>query len=57
MPYSENIKSGIATEKTDVYSYGVLLIEMISGKRPTELPSRYEYVCSLDFREQVCWLV
>ena len=32
------MQSGIATEKTDVYSYGVLLIELISGKRPTELP-------------------
>ena len=32
------MQSGLATEKTDVYSYGVLLIELISGKRPTELP-------------------
>eukprot|EP00250_Pteridium_aquilinum_P014442 c21990_g1_i3 orf=39-1901(+) len=32
----EYMQSGLASEKTDVYSYGVLLLELISGKRPTD---------------------
>ncbi|GAV87749.1 Pkinase domain-containing protein/LRR_1 domain-containing protein/LRRNT_2 domain-containing protein [Cephalotus follicularis] len=32
----EYLHSGRATEKTDVYSFGVLLLELIIGKRPTD---------------------
>ncbi|XP_039029954.1 LRR receptor-like serine/threonine-protein kinase FEI 1 [Hibiscus syriacus] len=32
----EYVASGRATEKTDVYSFGVLVLEVISGKRPTD---------------------
>lgn len=33
---SEYMQSGRATEKTDVYSFGVLVLEILSGKRPTD---------------------
>ncbi|KAI5079553.1 hypothetical protein GOP47_0005032 [Adiantum capillus-veneris] len=32
----EYLLNGRATEKADVYSYGVVLLELISGKRPTD---------------------
>ncbi|XP_061364611.1 LRR receptor-like serine/threonine-protein kinase FEI 1 [Gastrolobium bilobum] len=32
----EYLQSGRATEKADVYSFGVLLLELITGKRPTD---------------------
>ncbi|XP_059663043.1 LRR receptor-like serine/threonine-protein kinase FEI 1 [Cornus florida] len=32
----EYMQSGRATEKTDVYSFGVLVLEVVSGKRPTD---------------------
>jgi serine/threonine protein kinase len=33
---AEYMQSGRATEKTDVYSFGVLVLEVLSGKRPTD---------------------
>ena len=30
------MQSGRATEKTDVYSFGVLILEVLSGKLPTD---------------------
>jgi len=35
-PLAEYMQSGRATEKTDVYSFGVLVLEVLSGKRPTD---------------------
>ncbi|CAI9775642.1 unnamed protein product [Fraxinus pennsylvanica] len=32
----EYMQSGRATEKTDVYSFGVLVLEIVSGRRPTD---------------------
>ncbi|EXC35164.1 LRR receptor-like serine/threonine-protein kinase FEI 1 [Morus notabilis] len=32
----EYMQSGRATEKTDIYSFGVLVLEVLSGKRPTD---------------------
>ncbi|KAD4982316.1 hypothetical protein E3N88_18987 [Mikania micrantha] len=32
----EYMQSGRATEKTDIYSFGVLVLEVVSGKRPTD---------------------
>ncbi|KAF7137145.1 hypothetical protein RHSIM_Rhsim07G0174500 [Rhododendron simsii] len=32
----EYMQSGRATEKTDVYSFGVLMLEVVCGKRPTD---------------------
>lgn len=33
---AEYLHSGRATEKSDVFSFGVLLLELVSGKRPTD---------------------
>ena len=33
---AEYMQSGRATEKADVYSFGVLMLEVISGKWPTD---------------------
>lgn len=30
------MQSGRATEKTDIYSFGVLMLEVLAGKRPTD---------------------
>ncbi|KAG0625730.1 hypothetical protein M758_2G076700 [Ceratodon purpureus] len=40
----EYAKTGQATEKSDVYSYGVLLLEILSGRRPTDSSISEEHV-------------
>lgn len=39
----EFAKSGRATEKVDVYSYGVILLELLSGRRAVEVSMSNEY--------------
>lgn len=41
---AEYAKTGKATDKLDVYSYGVLLLEIISGRRPTDSSIPEEHV-------------
>lgn len=36
MTPAEYMHTGRATEKGDVYSYGVVLLELISGRRPSD---------------------
>lgn len=48
----EYMQSGRATEKTDVYSFGVLTLEVLSGKRPTDasfIEKGLNIVCWLNF--------
>nr|XP_043637398.1 probable inactive receptor kinase At5g58300 [Erigeron canadensis] len=40
----EVLESGKHTHKTDVYSFGILLLEMLTGKQPIQSPSRGDMV-------------
>jgi serine/threonine protein kinase len=41
---AEYAKTGQATEKSDVFSFGVLLLEILSGRRPTDSSISEEHV-------------
>lgn len=49
----ELAQSSRPTDKCDVYSYGVVLLELVTGRKPVESPSSSEVVVLRDFVRQV----
>ncbi|XP_022965588.1 cysteine-rich receptor-like protein kinase 4 isoform X1 [Cucurbita maxima] len=45
----EYAKQGVYSTKSDVFSFGVLLLQIISGKRTTELNGEHERLSLLDY--------
>ena len=41
---AEYAQAGQATEKYDVYSYGVILLELLSGRKPTDTSFSEEHI-------------